>query len=81
MSLNVEIEKETKESATKCEKNFACLMDKDHTLCAVERYVNGDVIFIKCLDTKHCAYKMPFGFSLWMCTCPVRKEFFKRYKI
>lgn len=81
MSLTLDIDKDTKDRATECEKNFACLSNKDHTLCAVERYVHDDVIFIKCLDTKHCAYKMPFGFSLWMCTCPIRKEFFKRYKI
>jgi len=46
MNLNVEIDKETQTRATECEKNFACLADKNHTLCAVERYVQDNIIFI-----------------------------------
>jgi len=66
MSLNVEIEKDTKERATECEKNFACLTDKNHVLCVVERCVkitsylsNGwtqSIALTRCLSDSLCGY-------------------------
>lgn len=76
----MEINDDIKEQATECEKGMGCVKNKDHKICKVESFISDKVIFVKCLDTKYCGYKLSFG-SFYVCTCPVRKEIFDKYKI
>ena len=78
--MDIIIDEETIEKTTNCDKNFNCLSNELHVYCPVKRCVDGKVHFIKCLEGNSCTYMLRFGDS-YMCTCPVRKEIFKRYKI
>ena len=35
--------------------------------------------FIKCKDEEHCNYRISFGYSSYLCTCPVRHEIYRKY--
>ncbi|MBI5674488.1 MAG: hypothetical protein HZC48_01505 [Nitrospirae bacterium] len=80
--MDIEISEDLTVQAVKCATSLGCIKDKDYELCRVVRSANGGgVIFIECKETKHCNYKNPFGYSLSFCSCPVRKEIYKKYKI
>lgn len=63
-----------------CKRNFGCMKNNMHVYCKVEDCVNEKIHFVRCVDNLHCSYKMVFGNSN-MCTCPMRKEIFNKYKI
>ncbi|VVB86680.1 Uncharacterised protein [uncultured archaeon] len=65
---------------TKCKKDFSCLSGERTDLCMVEYCVNGEIHFLRCMYNSRCGYQIPFGYSS-VCTCPVRKELYNRYKI
>ena len=67
----------TKQATTKCEKGFSCLNGGRENICKVERNFD-EVIFVKCLHTDSCDYKMSFGYSA-ICNCPTKKEIFNKY--
>lgn len=82
MNIDIKIDEDLKGQATKCSTSLRCLNDRDYELCRVDRSENGGgVLFIECKETKHCNYKNIFGYSLYFCTCPVRKEIYKKYKM
>ena len=62
----------------KCKKLFGCIENDTHVLCKVEHCVDNKVHFIKCLHNDICDYKISFGKS-YFCSCPVRKEIYKKY--
>jgi len=77
-----EIDEDVKNNTTKCEKNNACISDKDYKLCKVVRSTDKDkIIFIECMEKNPCTYKMSFGFSSFICNCPMRKEIYRKYKL
>lgn len=57
--------------ASKCNRAFACLDDRDRPRCNVEYVVNERVMFVRCLDLQFCDYQIPFGEGK-ICSCPVR---------
>ncbi|HEY9204750.1 MAG TPA: hypothetical protein VIO58_02420 [Candidatus Methanoperedens sp.] len=65
-------------TATRCEKRLSCLLGTD--VCRVESCIDDKIHFIKCMNSESCNYRIAFGYS-YVCTCPVRKELFNRYKI
>ena len=65
--------------ATECEKKFSCL-GSECDFCKVALCVENEVLFIKCKDRAPCPYKESFAYS-FICTCPVRKELYDKYKI
>ncbi len=74
----VNIDESTVKSTTNCDKGMQCVHGVKEPLCKVDYCVMEKVFFVKCLNNKRCSYKISFGNSL-MCTCPIRKEIFKRY--
>ncbi len=78
--MDLRINEETKKASTECRKNFSCLSGNQLTLCKVEQCVTDNLHFIKCINSELCSYQMSFG-SSHVCTCPVRKELYNRYKI
>jgi hypothetical protein len=75
-----EIDNDIKGLATLCKSNLACLESDCHTICIVKDCINGKVHFIECKDQNFCTYKKSFGHN-HICTCPVRKEIYNKYKI
>ena len=73
----MEIEKEILDKTTLCNKDFDCIKN-NNIRCKVTRNVDKKVIFVECREKNFCNYKMSFGNSD-ICTCPTRKEIFKKY--
>jgi len=73
------ISDEALKATTQCEKNFSCL-DGESDICKVAVCVENEVLFIKCKERAPCPYKESFAYAL-LCTCPVRKELYYKYKI
>jgi hypothetical protein len=73
----LEINEKIIQQTTMCNKNFACL-NGSHPCCSVERSCGHQALFIKGSDCD-CLYKISFGFSSSICTCPVRKEIHRLY--
>jgi hypothetical protein len=76
--MDLEINKSTIKSTTKCEKSFRCLNGDKKGLCDVEFIAPDQIAFVRCSDIEDCNYRMNFGYS-HICNCPVRKEIYKRY--
>ena len=74
----VKIDESTLRSTTECDKGMQCLHGANRPLCEVDYSVMDEVFFVHCLNNKRCSYRINFGYNL-MCTCPIRKEIFKRY--
>ena len=80
-TAEIEINEDIKKSTTKCEKRFSCLSGKNHKLCNAIGGVGSKIVCIDCFGGKHCKYREPYGFSSYLCSCPIRKELFRKYKI
>ncbi len=65
--------------ANKCKRNYACLNEKTPPLCSVSDCVNCEIHFIS-TQTSYCPYFLYFADEV-ICTCPVRKELFNKFKI
>ncbi len=77
--MKIKIPDEVLKNTKKCNKSFNCIENDNHVLCKVEHCVDNKVYFIKCLHQDNCYYKRSFGNS-YFCSCPVRKEIFRKYK-
>jgi hypothetical protein len=77
---DIEIDEDIKKNTTKCKKDFKCLRDNNYELCKVIESVRDNVLFIECLEMQPCSYKTVFGYSSYICSCPTRKEIYRRYK-
>ena len=74
----MEIEKEILDKTLHCNKDFDCIKN-NNICCTVIRSVDKEVLFVECGDKNSCNYRMTFGHSNYICTCPTRKEIFKKY--
>ena len=68
------------QKALKCTKNLRCCKGHSDNLCRAIFYFSNDILFVKCMDGKDCAYFEPHE-KTELCTCPVRIEIYKRYSI
>lgn len=75
------IPKHILDNATKCKRNRACLRTgNDQDCCPVAKDING-LLFVEFRGSLVCGgYDLPFG-SANICTCPVRRERYIRYKV
>lgn len=82
--LQFDIAKHIVTSASKCRWDYACLTNsnlKNHKICDVESSSGYNVLFIDHKQEKlNCKYRIRFGHSSYLCTCPVRREIYKKYK-
>ena len=74
------ISKDTIANTSRCTSKLSCLHTAIDCLCEVQDAVDDEVIFVKC-DDGDCGHRMSFGYSSLLCTCPVRKEIYHRYRI
>jgi len=75
----INISNEVRMLATKCTKKHSCLCGESD-FCGVEKCVNNAVLFIKCKQNASCPYQIFFG-NDFICSCPVRKAIYDKYKI
>ena len=80
--MQIVIDERVKNSATKCRWDYACLSnnnDNNHKICKIER--GNGILFIKYREEiLECHYRISFGFSSYICSCPVRKDIYKQYE-
>lgn len=74
------VNNEIRLQSDKCRNGYMCqaLGGKPH--CQISDSVNGLVFFLKCSNPLDCPYQHAFG-SSFMCTCPVRQEVYREYRI
>ena len=77
-----EVNAETKKLTKKCLYNFECLNNNDWNTCSIKTKLgeNGLEIKDKC-NKENCSYAMTFGYSLYLCHCPVRAEIHLAYNM
>jgi hypothetical protein len=78
--MSISIGDDLKKQATKCEKDCACL-GENSSICPVAIKMDTGVLFVDYNKRRSCKYKMSYGYKDTICTCPVRKELYSRYKI
>jgi hypothetical protein len=78
--LRLHVSDDAKRAADKCPRLFGCLAGANGDLCKVSSCVDGAMVFVTCEHEGPCPYKH----DVWertLCTCPVRREIYKRYKL
>ena len=80
--MKFSISDEIKQSTTDCKKGFLCLEGNREKFgkVKVKECVDGKIYFLECLVETKCSYKISFGTSYY-CSCPTRKELFKKYNV
>jgi hypothetical protein len=77
---DIEIDEEIRKSARKCEINLACLSERDHKLCPITSTAGKKMLCLDCTSGRRCNYRVNYGVSAFLCTCPIRKEIYRKYK-
>lgn len=62
-----------------CPNEYSCLSSKTRKVGKVIDSF-GTSLFVKC-EARQCPYRLSFGVSHKLCTCPVRNELYKRHGI
>lgn len=75
----VPIPKSVLDKASACPNGFSCLSSKTRKVGKVTDGL-GHSLFVKC-EARQCPYRLSFGVSHKLCTCPVRNELYKNYGI
>ena len=76
---DLKVDDDVIKNTNRCKKDHSCLSDLTD-LCKVEMCIADKIHFIKCMNERTCNYRITFGYS-FVCTCPVRKELYNKYKI
>jgi len=76
---DLKVDDDVIKNTNRCKKDHSCLSDLTD-LCKVEMCIADKIHFIKCMNGHTCNYRITFGYS-FVCTCPVRKELYNKYKI
>jgi len=76
-----DVSPEVIKAADKCWCGHACVTNgKDGSpVCRVERELTENMLFVKPKRNIACPYCMCFGLTAHLCTCPVRREMYKRH--
>ncbi len=77
--MQFEIAQDILDSAKHCQKEFACLNGGTDDICAIGTPVGSEVCFVERPKGLTCRYGDYYGYHKAICTCPVRKEIWKRY--
>ena len=67
------------ESASECRHRLACLSGA-RTMCKIKKHEDTRVMFVKSHGHQNCAFAIPLGVDC-ICTCPVRVEIFRKYRV
>jgi len=78
--MTIRVSNGTLKRTTKCTCSFQCLKDDVRDVCTVDRCIQDEFCFLKEQKERECPYRTPFGYS-YICTCPIRNELYRRYRI
>jgi hypothetical protein len=78
--MKLDVQDEILDQATQCKHNCICQGVGGKPHCRISDTVNGSVFFTPTRHPMGCPYQCSFG-STFMCTCPVRQEIYKQYRI
>jgi hypothetical protein len=73
------ISQEILDSATECMNRLSCLSGAG-TMCKVKRHEENRVMFVKSRKHRNCPFSIPLRGDC-ICTCPVRVEIFRKYRV
>ena len=75
-----ETEEKPGKAPVDCDNDMACLKGhEDYPLCEAEKQI-ADLLFVAAKPLPSCRHMRFFGNGAY-CTCPVRKELYKRHNI
>ena len=77
--MKLKISEEIIQQTTKCDRDFACLKPDDKPSCSIKDCVSQKVHFVA-KHNRYCRYSFRFGNEI-ICSCPVRKELYNRFKV
>lgn len=77
--MKFELPSEIVAQAVKLQKGFPCL-ETGKPACSVTRLANDGTLFVECGPARVCPYHIEFG-QWCICSMPVRKEIFNRFKV
>jgi hypothetical protein len=77
--MKLQISENIVNDTTRCRKNYICLTEID-SLCSVKYCLNGKSFVIRPDKNKPCSYMVFIG-DVVLCSCPIRKEIYKRYNV
>ncbi len=66
--------------ACRCQRNHSCLDASKRECCKVLDCLGNGVIFVDS-ENEPCPYKVSFGFSHKLCSCPVRSQLYRNHSI
>jgi hypothetical protein len=77
--MKLQISEQILNDTTRCRKNFICLTEIK-SLCKIKYCLSGKSFIIKPEKHKPCSY-MVFIENVVLCSCPIRKEIYKKYNV
>lgn len=63
-----------------CDRARSCLSGNEACLCRVEQLLDDVILFVTPPPEMNCTHKMRYR-DTHLCTSPVRREIYKRYRI
>ena len=79
--VSYQISNEIITKTTRCRNNFKCLTDGGFDLCPIDGQIMEGYCFIRMVNhTNNCNYHISFG-DTHICSCPVRNELYKHFKV
>jgi len=78
--IAAQIERAIEEKERRCDKVRSCLSGGQDCRCRVVQLVDDSILAVRPPLEMKCTHKMRYR-DAFLCTCPVRKEAYKRYKI
>ena len=79
--MAIEISQETRDTTTKCHKDFSCLTGQSACLCRVVNCVDDVIHFVQDPAGSGCPYLEQWGLSTQYCSCPTRMAIYNRYGV
>ena len=73
------ISREIIDSASECLNQLACLSGT-RKMCKVKKHEAGRVMYVRSCGHENCPFAIPLGADC-VCTCPVRVEIFRKYRV
>ena len=78
--IEPQIEQTIVEGTPGCDKARSCLSGEQNCRCHVVQLVDDAILAVRPPFAMKCTHKMRYQ-DAFLCTCPVRKETYKRHKV
>ena len=78
--LQILLEEASSVAGAGCDRARSCLSGNGHRLCRVEELLDDTILAVTPPPEMNCTHKMRYR-DTYLCTCPVRREIYKRYNL